>query len=672
MTTDEKKIVDEMQHLITLINHHNKLYFQDASPIISDYEYDKLAERLAQLEAAYPHLQQAHSPTNEVGEGPSNRFIPVYHHIPMLSIAKTYNETEVTQFVLRTQKILSASSINFICEPKIDGMALRMVYDNKGQLCQIITRGDGRWGDDITSNAMQCLKLPIEINHSLSKPMEIRGEAFMSKNTFETLNSLRREGGEIEWANPRNITAGTLKALDRDLIKGRVLNFYAYALYADPNPCTTQEEVLTLLSELGFSVAPAYKLCRNVEEIMEYIHYWEQHKNNLPSCVDGIVIKVNSLHQQQWLGTTSKWVRWAIAYKYQPTMAHSLLEKVTFQIGRTGAITPVAHFQPITLDGTVVSRASLYNADTISKKQLHIGDRLFIEKGGDIIPKVVGVDMRYRNSEHPPVVFVKKCPACGSALFRAAGTAIYYCPNKQQCFPQLRGRLLHFAQRRAMDIDTLGPKTADALITAHLVETIADLYHLRYEEIYQLDGFQAVSANKLLSHIQFSKAKPFDKVLFALGIKHVGETVAKKLAIYFKSIAALQQATLKNLMEVSDIGETIANSILDYFQDPYQQTILSALQAAGLQFELLQDEKDNDNLPLSFKYFVISGTFKQMTRAELARLIEQAGGKLATTISSKVDYLVVGDKAGAVKLTKAAQHAIAILTETDIIHMLTP
>lgn len=660
-------ISKEIKRLVELIRYYNECYFQKGISVISDYTYDQLLERLVQLEETYPHLKLPDSPTEVIGERPSQGFAVVYHQTPMLSLAKTYSEKEVEQFVTRVKKMLPTTTVDFICEPKIDGVALSILYE-KGHLVRVVTRGDGEKGDDVTRNVTQCLNLPQKIQNAPCASFEVRGEAFMPKAVFKTLNSARQATGAPLWANPRNITAGTLKALDIDLVKERQLAFYGYSFYALAYTCPTQQAALALLTALGFAVPPAYQVCHNVMEIMEYIHYYAQRKKDLPVDVDGIVIKVNKLDQQYMVGTTSKSPRWAIAYKYQPETARSILKGVTFQVGRTGTVTPVAHFSPIPLAGTIVRRASLYNADALARQALYLGDTIFIEKGGEIIPKVVGVDMAYRHTTSQPIGFIDACPACGTPLHRAAGAVAYYCPNKQRCLPQLKGTLLHFAHRKAMDIDTLGPKTIDALFEAKLVQTAADLYKLHYDAVSRLEGFQALSTQKLLSNIQASKTKPFDSVLFALGIKHVGETVAKKLALHFRSMERLRRATKTELLQLPDIGEKIVQSILDYLQDPYQQTILSGLQAAGLQFAL--PETVDTLLPLSSKNFVISGTFQKFTRVELIKLIEQAGGRLLPTISTKVDYLIAGTKAGPSKLAKAMQWGIPILAENELIKMI--
>lgn len=659
------QIRQEMKRLVDLIHYYNACYFGKGISQISDYAYDQLLEQLAKLEQVYPDFKLPDSPTQVIGEEPLKGFQAVPHQTPMLSLAKTYCEKEIEQFVGRVSKMVP--NPDFICEPKIDGVALSILYE-KGHLVRAVTRGDGAKGDDVTGNVLQCLNLPKKIPAPPCARFEVRGEAFMSKAVFKTLNRARRAKGEPLWANPRNITAGTLKALDVHLVKDRQLAFYGYSFYALSDVCPTQEAALGLLAELGFSIPPTYKVCLNLREIMEYIDYCGRLKQDLPVEIDGVVVKVNKIDQQHLLGTTFKSPRWAIAYKYQPEMAHAILEDVTFQVGRTGSVTPVAHFTPTPLAGTVVRRASLYNADALARQDLYLGDKVFIEKGGEIIPKVVGVDMAFRHTTDRPVRFITSCPACATPLHRTAGEVAYYCPNKQQCLPQLKGNLLHFAHRKAMDIDTLGPKTVDLLFEAKLVQNPADLYTLRYDQVSRLEGFQALSTQKLLSNIQVSKTKPFDNVLFALGIKHVGQTVAKKLALHFRSMERLQRATEAELLQLPDIGEKIAQSILDYLEDPYQQAILGGLQVAGLQFAL--PEVADALMPLSSKNFVVSGTFQQFTRVELTKLIEQAGGRLLPAVSTKVDYLVAGTKAGPAKLAKAMRWGIPILAEDDLIKMI--
>ncbi|TDG94779.1 NAD-dependent DNA ligase LigA [Cardinium endosymbiont of Culicoides punctatus] len=667
----ETEISKEMKRLADLIRYHNESYFQKNISEISDYAYDQLLEQLIQLEKRYPHYKLIDSPTEKLGELPSKSFPVAYHRIPMLSLAKTYSEEEVVQFIKRVKKILPNQTIDFVCEPKIDGVALSMIYEHNS-LVRVATRGDGEKGDDITQNAKTLFKIPDVITDSQYTSFEVRGEAFMTKEFFETSNQERAKQGQELWANPRNITAGTLKTLDLNLLKEREIIFYAYSFYSQSIPCYTQQEALELLVKLGFSIAPTYKICHDITEIMDYIHSWSKRKNTLLVDIDGIVIKVNAFQQQQAIGITAKAPRWAIAYKYQPEIAHSTLENVTFQVGRTGAITPVAHFNPILLAGTMVRRASLHNADEIARQDLHLGDTVLIEKGGEIIPQVVGVDIKSRNQTSLPIVFTSVCPACSTSLIREMGEAVFYCPNKQACLPQLKGRILHFAHRKAMDIYSLGPKTVDALFEANLIKTVADLYKLRYEQVNQLEGFQEISTKKLLAHIKDSKSIPFNRVLFALGIKHVGETVAKKLAAYFGNMEQLQCATITDLLQVSDIGMKIAQSIIDHLNDPYQQTILTELKDAGLKFSFQKIEKFTKNLVLSSKKLVLSGTFQKYTREELSRLIEQAGGKLNAAVSSKIDYLVVGNSPGPSKVAKARTLGISVLEENDILNMIEP
>lgn len=662
---------NEIKRLVDLIRHHNECYFQKGTTEISDYAYDQLLQRLAQLEHMYPHLKVPNSPTDELGERPSNAFATAYHQAPMLSLAKTYSEAEVVQFVNRIQKIVPGSPIHFVCELKIDGVALSLVY-KEGHLVQIVTRGDGEKGDDITKNAVSLLPVMQKVDPVPAPSFEVRGEACLSKAAFQALNEARATTGETLFANPRNLAAGTLKTITLDLVKERRLNFYAYSFYASDHACTTHEAALRLLTTLGFTVTPGYQVCHTAAEIMAYIHYWEKQKHTLPVEIDGIVIKVNNLAQQQLLGTTAKSPRWSIAYKYQPERNHSILKHIDYQVGRTGIVTPVACFQPILLAGTVVQRASLHNAAEMVRKDLHMGDTIFIEKGGDIIPQVVGVDHTKRTSTSKAVAFPATCPACDTPLLQETGEAAHYCPNTQACPPQLKGNLLHFAHRKAMDIDGLGPKTIDALFDACLVRTPADLYALTYETVCTLEGFQATSSQKLLAAIEASTSKPFERVLFALGIKHIGETVAKKLALHFTNMTQLENATEADLLHVPDIGEKIAQSIRQYLQDPYQKAILTGLQKAGLHFSITRAStvvalKEG---PLAAKSIVLSGTFQRYSREALGQRIEQAGGKLTTTLSTKTDYLVAGHKAGPSKLTKAAEWDIPIVEENEILQMM--
>ncbi|HLP34512.1 MAG TPA: NAD-dependent DNA ligase LigA [Amoebophilaceae bacterium] len=664
-------VQNEINRLVALIRYHNECYFQKGTTEISDYAYDQLLERLAQLERTYPHLKVPNSPTDVLGERPSNAFPTAYHQAPMLSLAKTYSEAEVVQFVNRMQKMVPGSSIHFVCELKIDGIALSLVY-KEGQLVQVVTRGDGEKGDDITKNAVSLLPVMQKIDPVPAPSFEVRGEACLSKATFQALNEARAAAGEALFANPRNLAAGTLKTITLDLVKERRLNFYAYSFYALGHACTTHEAALRLLTTLGFTVTPGYQICHNAAEIMAYIHYWEKQKHTLPVEIDGIVVKVNNLAHQQLLGTTAKSPRWAIAYKHQPERNHSILKQVHYQVGRTGIVTPVACFEPILLAGTVVQRASLHNAAEMMRKDLHLGDTIFIEKGGDIIPQVVGVDPTKRTSTSRAVAFPATCPACDSPLLHETGEAAHYCPNTQACPPQLKANLLHFAHRKAMDIDGLGPKTIDALFDANLVRTPADLYALTYERVSTLEGFQATSSQKLLAAIEASKSKSFERVLFALGIKHIGETVSKKLALHFTNMDQLENATEADLLQLPDIGERIAQSIRQYVQDPYHRAILAGLQRAGLRFSLTRASPmvASKEGPLAAKSIVLSGTFQRYSREALGQRIAEAGGKLTTALSAKTDYLVAGHKAGPSKLTKASAWGIPIVEEDEIIQMM--
>lgn len=667
MDTSEIKIKEEIERLVDLIGYHNDSYFKRHESEISDYTYDQLLQRLSDLEAAYPHLKLPHSPTSALGESVSSAWKGASHSIPMLSLAKTYDGVAIAQFVEKSQK-LANYPIGFVCEPKIDGISISLQY-SKGQLVRVATRGDGWQGDDVTPNAWVIKNLPRRFTVKVFEHFEVRGEVFMKRSFFEAANKRRALEGEPLWANPRNIAAGTLKSLDRDAIQDRDLYFYGYSLHALESGLSTQEEVLQWIDGVGFSVAPSYRVCYSAAEIMDYIAFLEANSHILPVDIDGVVVKVNQLHLHALAGTTEKAPRWAIAYKYKPKMASSVLEQVTFHIGRTGLITPVAHFAPIALAGTMVKRASLHNHDIIMGLDLHLGDTIFVEKRGEIIPQVVGVDYAKRQSDSTAVGFIDRCPSCHTLLERMDGQSGYYCPNRKACVPQQKAALLHFASRKAMDIGSLGPKTIDLLFDAGLVVNIADIYRLRYEQVNRLVGFQSLSTQRLLANIEASKAKPFEKLFFALGIDHVGESVAKKVAFYFKDMAHLEGASLEDLLQVPDIGVKIARSILAYFQDPHWQNILSKLKEEGLQWAV-QDQNHLPGRPLSSKRVVVTGIFMDFTREAMIAAIESLGGVLVMSVSSKVDYVVVGKHAGPVKLAKARALGITMLTEGDIQKMI--
>ncbi|MEL6606898.1 MAG: NAD-dependent DNA ligase LigA [Bacteroidota bacterium] len=660
----------EIKRLTSLVHYHNELYHQKGQPEISDYAFDQLLEKLIQLEEQFPEFRLSGSPTQTVGEKSNKNFATVYHRYPMLSLSNTYSEEELQKFIQRIEKLLQGEPMEFFCELKFDGIAVSLLYE-EGVLQRVVTRGDGEKGDDITPNAQRIPSIPQHIQaQGIPQELEVRGEAFIPRKQFEKFNQARLARGEEPLANPRNTAAGTLKMLDPGLVAERSLDFYPYAIKTEATALRTHEEGIHLLETWGFQVSPTYKKCTTIEEVMAYINYWEAHKQRLPVDIDGVVIKINALDQQEQLGYTAKSPRWAIAYKYKPENLATTLEKVDYQVGRTGAVTPVAHLAPILLAGTTVKRASLHNANEIMRLDLHLGDTVLVEKGGDIIPKVTGIVTAKRQPDSTPIRFITHCPVCGTLLVQHEAEAVHYCPNEKGCPPQLIGRLKHFVARKAMHIDSIGGKTVALLFEQGLVRTPADFYTLRYEDIYPLEGFKDLSTKNLLQGIAQSKKMPFEKVLFGLGIRHVGETVAEKLAQHFRDIDALMQASEEEITAVPEVGEKIAQSLQAYLQDPDHLVLIDTLKAAGLQLSVDTPTATEMNKPLVGKAIVVSGTFDSLSREALKAQIKQQGGKLLTAVSKNVDYLVAGQQAGPAKLTAAQALDIPVLSEADIIDML--
>jgi len=660
----------EIQDLTALIRYHNVLYHQKGQPKISDYEYDQLLENLIRLENQFPELRLPDSPTQQIGEKPTKNFATVYHRYPMLSLSNTYSEEEIRKFAQKTQKLLQGAPIAFFCELKFDGIAISLWY-KAGVLEHVITRGDGEKGDDITKNVQTIATLPKYIRaKGVPQEFEVRGEALMPRAYFEVLNKTRALRGEEPLANPRNTAAGTLKMIDPKMVAQRSLDFYPYALKTEEIILKTHEEGIHLLEAWGFTTSPTYRKCSTIEEVMAYINYWEANRHSLAVDIDGIVIKINAIEQQEQLGYTAQSPRWAIAYKYKPTRIATTLEKVSYQIGRTGAVTPVAHLKPILLSGTTVKRASLYNANEITRLNLHLKDTVFVEKGGDIIPKITALDATKRRSGSKPIIFPTHCPACDTPLVQYGEEAVHYCPNKKSCPPQLTGRIKHFVHRKAMHIDSIGSRTVELLFDKKLLRTPADLYQLRYEDIYSLEGFKKLATRNLLKGITQSKQIPFTKVLFALGIRHVGETVAEKLAHHFQHIDALIQATTEDIASIPEVGEKIAHCVKDYFTEEDNLRLIESLKEAGLQCKVTAAPTTTERQPLASKNFVISGNFQHLDRETLKKNIKHYGGKLLTVMSKNVDYLVAGHKAGPAKLAAAHAMGTRVLSEEEIINMM--
>lgn len=662
MTADQAK--KEIAALTEKINYHNELYYQQNRTEISDQEFDKLLESLIKLEEQFPQLKSPHSPTQRVGGTITKNFPTVYHKYPMLSLGNTYSPEELEDFDSRVAKGLDGDPYEYFCELKFDGVSMSLTYEN-GVLVRGVTRGDGVRGDDVTTNVKTIRSIPLAINaKNLPESFEVRGEVFLPRTIFEKLNKEREDIGEEKYANARNTASGTVKMQDSGEVARRKLECYVYNLLGN-NDVETHEESIKKLEQWKFNVSPTYKKCKNIKEVLKYIEHWEKKRLELPLETDGVVIKVNSLEQQQTLGFTAKSPRWAIAFKYKAESMSTRLNGVTYQVGRTGAITPVAELEPIFLAGTTVKRASLHNANEIERLDLRIGDYVFVEKGGEIIPKVTAVDQAKRTNKAEPIKYITECPECGTELIRTEGEAAHYCPNVNGCPPQIKGRVEHFIQRKAMDIDSMGEQTIHQLFELGLLKTPADLYDLTKADLFKLDKVKEKSAQNMLDGIAQSKAAPFESVLFAIGIRYVGKTVAEKLARHFKNIDAIMKATFDQLLEAPEIGEKIAQSVIEFFRTPANKKEIERLKKAGLNFEVVEQEVVMDSENLGGKTFVISGTFEKYERDDLKDVIIRNGGKVLSSISGKLDYLLAGDNMGPAKKEKAEKLGVKIISEPE-------
>ncbi|MCC5932510.1 MAG: NAD-dependent DNA ligase LigA [Cyclobacteriaceae bacterium] len=661
----------EIDQLIEKIEYYNEQYYQNSISEISDYEFDVLLKKLEKLEQEYPEFRYSYSPTLRVGGSITKNFPTFVHKYPMLSLSNTYSEQELQDFDKRVAKGLGGEPFEYICELKFDGVAISITYEN-GILTRAVTRGDGTKGDEITNNARTIKSLPLRLKDHFNLPQifEVRGEVFMPRDVFLKLNEERIAAGEAALANPRNTASGTLKMQDASIVASRQLDCFLYGLLSDDDIVETHEEAVLWLEKMGLNVSPTWKKCADISEVMDYIHYWEKERLKLPLDTDGIVIKVNRYAQQKRLGFTAKSPRWAISYKYKAENTSTRLLGITYQVGRTGAITPVAELEPIQLAGTTVKRASLHNANEISRLDIRVGDFVFVEKGGEIIPKVTGVDLEARDPALQKLEYISHCPECGTALVRKEGEAVHYCPNSLGCPPQIKGRIQHFIHRNAMDIDSLGERTIAMLYEKGLVKNVADLYRLKYDDIYALEGFKEQSTRNLLDGIEASKNMPFANVLFALGIRYVGKTVAEKLVFAFGNIDRLMTAGLAELCDVPEIGDRIAESLVDFFSDGENRALIEDLKNSGLQFSASQMQKVLDSEALQGKSFVISGVFKTMSREELQKKITDNGGKLLSGISGNVNYLVAGENMGPAKLEKAKKLNVNIISEEDFLNLL--
>ncbi len=656
----------EIERLRTELHEHNHRYYNLDAPIISDYDFDQLLKKLEQLEAVHPEFFDPNSPTVRVGGAVTKNFETVNHRFPMLSLGNTYNLEELQEWIIRVQKL--APEATFVCELKYDGVAIGIQYVN-GALTRAVTRGDGTQGDDITTNVRTIKSIPLQLNAPYPEDFEIRGEIVLPHARFEVLNEQRQKEGLPLFANPRNCASGTLKLQDSAEVAKRGLDAYLYYVLPEGILASNHSESIALAGELGFKI-PKTKdrfiaQCDTIEAIMSFVEYWDVTRKDLPFDIDGIVIKVNSYKAQEDLGFTAKSPRWATAFKFKAERMSTVLESVTYQVGRTGAITPVANLKPVWLGGTTVKRASLHNEDQITALGLHLGDTVYVEKGGEIIPKVVGVNIAQREESAQEVVFISNCPECHSPLSRLEGEAQHYCINESGCEPQICGRIDHFISRKAMDIMGMGSETVALLVHKELVKTPADLYELTFDDLIQLDGFKEKSVWNILEGIEASKQQPFERVLFAIGIRHVGATVAKKLVRHFKSMEVIMGANKEELLAAEEIGEVIADQLLTTFQKPERRLEIQRLQQHGLQFEAEVQAQAADS-PISAKKIVVSGVFNTISRNELKALIETLGGVNVSSISSKTDYVFAGEGMGPAKLKKATHLNVPILNENEV------
>lgn len=662
-------INQRMNELIEEINRYNEAYYQKNESLISDQEFDQLLAELIQLEQDNPLIARSDSPSQKVGGTITKEFKSVIHQFPMLSLGNTYNETDLRDFDERVKKGLEGEAYEYVCELKFDGVALSFWYTN-GILQKGVTRGDGTRGDDITANVKTIKSLPVRVNSTvLPVSYEIRGEGYMPITSFDRINAEKITKGDQPLANPRNAASGTFKMQDSAEVARREMECYIYSYLGNENPFNSHSDALAHLKLVGFSVSPTYRVCASIDEVLTYIEDWTDKRNELPLNTDGIVIKVNDFGHQERLGFTAKSPRWAIAFKYPSEIARTRINSVSYQVGRTGNVTPVANLEPVYLAGTVIKRASIHNANEMERLDLREGDTVFIEKGGEIIPKITGVDTSLRK-EGNAFMFPHQCPSCATELVRLEGEANHYCPNDTGCPPQIKGKIEHFIARKALNIENLGTETVDLLFEKGIVQNVADLYDLSAEKFIGLEGFQAKSIQNILSSVAKSKEIPFRQVLFGLGIRHVGATIAEKLVLHFHSLENIIQASLDELIAVPEIGERIALSVNDYFAKAENTTIIERLKKAGVQFSEEITEIVLETTALEGKTFVISGVFTRFDRDELKAKIIANGGKVVSSISAKLDYLVAGENMGPAKLEKANSLSIPIISEDEFIALL--
>ncbi len=653
------------------LEEHNYRYYILSAPVIPDYEFDRMLKELAKLESAFPEYADPSSPTQRIGSDRNTEFVQVRHRFPMLSLANAYSLEELTDFDQRIQKVLG-TECEYVCELKLDGVSISLTYE-KGHLVRAVTRGDGELGDDVTSNVRTIASIPLRLRgETVPDLFEIRGEIVMPFRVFKELNRQREENGELLFANPRNAASGTLKLQNSSVVASRKLDAWFYMIPVPMYGNDTHWQNLESARNLGFRISGHSALCRNLDEVVGYLMKWDQERFQLPVATDGVVIKVNSLETQELLGYTAKSPRWAIAYKFKPEQAVTSLISVDFQVGRTGAVTPVANLEPVILAGTRVKRASLHNADIIRGLDLHLGDRVTLEKGGEIIPKITGVDASVRHPMALPVIFTPSCPECHTPLKRTPGEAAFYCPNDTGCPPQIKGKIEHFVSRKAMNIDGLGTETIDLLFANHLVRDVSDLYTLQPGQLVPLERLGEKSAERILKSLDESRQVPFERVLYGLGIRYVGETVARKLASEAGSLDKLAAMTKDELTVINEIGERIASSVVEYFQNPHHMEMIIRLKKQGLRFEKEEPPMHLQSNLLGGKTVVVTGTFTNYSREEMKELVEKHGGKNSTGLSKNTGFLVAGVNAGPAKLEKAAALGIPVWSESRFLEMIKP
>ena len=664
--------IDRIIELRELIHSYNTQYYIHSISVVSDYEFDQLLKELEELEIKYPELNDANSPTKRVGGDITKTFETVPHKYPMLSLSNSYSKDDLADFDQRVKKIIDVP-LTYICELKYDGVAISIIYKN-GNLVKAITRGDGTQGEDVTNNVRTISSIPLVLSGDYPENLEVRGEIMYSKSVFKELNKNREKQGLSLFSNPRNSASGTLKLQDSSIVAKRKLDCFIYAVFLDNQTINSLFNQYNYLAQFGFK-APSVKdkyveQVNDVNGIMNFINYWEERKEDLPFEIDGIVIKVNEIDIQKEIGNTSKSPRWAIAYKYKAVQVSTILEDIVYQVGRTGAITPVANLKAVEISGTIVKRASVHNADQIEKLDLRINDTVFVEKGGEIIPKITGVDISKRNANSSKFVFSSKCPECASELVRDQGEAHHYCLNSNLCPPQIKGKIIHFIGRKQLNIDGIGQETIEQLYNEKLIENIADLYTLKKQDLLPLERMAEKSAENIINGIQQSKSAPFHKVLFGLGIRYVGETVAKKLTSYFKDINQLRSSNFEELCSIDEVGDKIAESIVQYFSVDYNNKIIDLLLENGLNMASDNSENILQSTILENKKIVISGTFKNISRDELKKTIEINGGKNSSSVSKSTDILVAGENMGPSKLEKAEKFKVSILNEDEFLNLI--